>query len=119
VRSIGGALFAVFFVGFFALIVAGWIFWILKIIEIVRIPEHQFRAAGTEKLTWILVVALAGAIGALIWHFAKRADILAAASRIPSPPPGWYPEPGTARLRWWDGARWTEYGHGAPPGQTS
>ena len=27
----------------------------------------------------------------------------------PSPPPGWHPDPsGQARLRWWDGARWTD-----------
>ncbi|MCP9622161.1 DUF2510 domain-containing protein [Nocardia otitidiscaviarum] len=26
------------------------------------------------------------------------------------PPPGWYPDPsGIARLRWWDGVRWTEH----------
>jgi hypothetical protein len=26
------------------------------------------------------------------------------------PPPGWYPDPyGQARLRWWDGWRWTEH----------
>ena len=103
------------FVGIFAVSIAGWVFWIIKIIEIVQIPEHQFRAAGTEKLTWVLVVVLASWIGALVWHFAKRSDVLAAAGRVPPPPPGWYPEPGTARLRWWDGARWTEYGHGAPP----
>ncbi|HLL86035.1 MAG TPA: DUF2510 domain-containing protein [Thermoleophilaceae bacterium] len=26
------------------------------------------------------------------------------------PPPAWYPDPyGQARLRWWDGWRWTEH----------
>lgn len=98
-----------------ALAVGGTIFWVFKIVEVAKIPEHQYRAAGSDKTTWILVVALAGAIGALIWQFAKRAEVLAAAGRVPSPPPGWYPEPGTSRLRWWDGVRWTEYSHGAPP----
>jgi hypothetical protein len=112
-RVLGGAAFAMIFFAIFAVSILGWVFWIFKIIEVVRIPEHQFRAAGTEKLTWVLVVVLASYIGGLIWHFAKRQDVLAAAGRIPAPPPGWYPEPGTMRLRWWDGARWTEYGHGA------
>lgn len=26
-----------------------------------------------------------------------------------SVPPGWYPETGTSRLRWWDGVRWSVY----------
>jgi TM2 domain-containing membrane protein YozV len=32
----------------------------------------------------------------------------------PSTPAGWYPEPGTGHLRWWDGQRWGAY---APPQQ--
>ncbi|MFN2582429.1 MAG: DUF2510 domain-containing protein [Candidatus Dormibacteria bacterium] len=28
--------------------------------------------------------------------------------------PGWYPEPGTGALRWWNGSMWTEHRQ-APP----
>jgi hypothetical protein len=31
------------------------------------------------------------------------------------PPPGWYPDPAGAGLRWWDGERWTEQVGGPPP----
>lgn len=111
----GVVLIVLFFVVVSAAVVGGVVFWILKIVEVARIPGYQFQAAGTDQLPWVLVVVLAGIIGALIWHFAKRKDVLAAAGWLPSAPPGWYPEPGGYALRWWDGARWTEHRH-PPPG---
>jgi Protein of unknown function (DUF2510) len=98
-----------FVLGFMALGILGLIFWIMKIVEVAGIPDHQFRAAHTEKLTWILVIVLLGWIGALVWHLAKRTDVLAAAGTLPLPPPGWYPDQSTGGLRWWDGNQWTAH----------
>lgn len=99
--------FPIFFLGFFGLWIFLFVFWIMKLVEVVRIPDQQYRAAHSEKITWVLVLALAGFIGALIWQFAKRDEVLAAAGAVLMPPPGWYPEPGTGSPRWWDGSRWT------------
>ncbi len=100
-------IFSLFFLAFFGLWAFSIVFWILKIVEVVRIPDFQYRAAQTEKIVWVLVVVLAGVIGALIWQFAKREEVVAAQGRLPLPPPGWYPEPTTGVPRWWDGSRWT------------
>jgi hypothetical protein len=100
---------------FFAIWVAAFVYWIVAIVEVARIPDWQFRAVGSEKIVWLLVTILAGIIGALVWRFAKRSEVLGAVGRVPTPPPGWYPEPGVGSLRWWDGVRWSEARHYPPP----
>ncbi|MCU1398501.1 MAG: hypothetical protein JWN62_1610 [Acidimicrobiales bacterium] len=107
------------FVVVFVLQILGMILWVFKIIEIVRLDDSQFRAAGSEKTNWILVVVLAGFIGALIWHFSgarprvKAAPVQAAVNYSWHPgavPAAWYPDPEDAsQMRWWDGTQWTHY----------
>lgn len=98
--------FGAFFIGMLAFWAVTMVFWITTIIEVAKIPDHQYRAAGTDKVAWVLVVALCGFIGALIWRYAKRPDVLAAAGYAPMPPPGWYPDH-YGQMRWWDGRQWT------------
>ncbi|MGH9277896.1 MAG: DUF2510 domain-containing protein [Acidimicrobiales bacterium] len=108
-EALGVGLVVLFFVAIFAISIGGLIYWVIALVEIVRIPDHQYRAAGTEKLTWVLVVAIGQIIGALVWLCAKRSQVLAAEGQIPLPPPGWYPDPGGGGWRWWDGVRWTDH----------
>lgn len=108
-----GIFFALFFLVFVGAFIAAMVFWILAIVEVARIPEHQFRAAGTDKTMWVLVVVLAQFIGALVWYLAKRRDVKAGAGIIPPPPAGWYTNSSTGATEWWDGYRWT--GQIAPP----
>jgi hypothetical protein len=88
--------------------------WIVALVEVARIPDHQYRAAGTEKIAWVLVVALVGIIGALIWWLGPRPRVLDAAGQLPAPPPGWYPDATSGGMRWWDGRQWTN-AHQPPP----
>lgn len=99
---------------FLAVWVAAVVFWILALVDVARTPEHQFRAAGEEKVVWVLVVALVSVIGALIWWFAARRRVRAFAGAMPPAPPGWYPDAAEGTLRWWDGRVWTEHRHRPP-----
>jgi hypothetical protein len=100
---------------FFALWVAAVVYWIVVIVEVAKIPDAQFRASGSEKIVWLLIVILGGIIGSLVWRLAKRDELLRYAGSAPPPPPGWYPEAGSGTLRWWDGVRWTDVRHVPPP----
>lgn len=108
--SAGDFAFGGFFLAFGLLWLAGlglFVYWIVKLVEVCQLTEHQFVSAGSEKTNWILVVALAGGIGALIWQFSGTRKVVRAAPRQAAfPVPGWYPDPAGAGLRWWDGLHW-------------
>ena len=60
-----GEVFILFFMLF---AIAGLGFWIWALIDVIKNePEN-----GSERLTWILVVALVGWIGALIYVLVRR-----------------------------------------------
>ena len=111
----GAGIGALFIFLLIALWIAGFVYWIVALVEVARIPDHQFRAAGNDKTVWVLIVALVGFIGALIWLFAARSKVLEAAGWQPAMPPGWYPDSATGGWRWWDGQQWTNAYQAPPP----
>jgi ABC-type nickel/cobalt efflux system permease component RcnA len=96
------------------------IYWIVAVVEVARIPGWQFDAAGASKTAWMLTVIFLGIIGALLWLFLRRSDVLAAEDFEPDPDealPDFYPV-SEGGLRWWDGVSWTDRydtWSGAPP----
>jgi hypothetical protein len=112
----GGGIGIGIFFGFLGLLYVGaFAWWIYTIVEVVRIPEPQYRVAGTDKTVWVIVVAVGGIIGAVAWLVAKRRDVLAAEGQVPPTPAGWYWLPDGSEMRWWNGSAWTEHVHRPPP----
>jgi Phospholipase_D-nuclease N-terminal len=106
-----GAGVGLIFILIMALSIGGLAFWVVALVDCIRRPEVVYRIAGTEKVTWVLIVALAGWIGGLIYWFSQRARLqevertgvaaFAPTWVTPYPgytigptvtPPGWYPD---------------------------
>lgn len=57
-----------------AMICAAIVFWIVAIVDVAQRPEWAFpeamsgRPSPNEKLIWVLVVILAGVLGAIIYY---------------------------------------------------
>lgn len=90
----GSAIFIIIWLLFAAVILAGGVYWVIALVEVCRIPDGQYRAAGQEKITWILLLVLLHLIGAVAWAFGPRKRVLAAAGHV-LPARGWYPDPAT------------------------
>jgi hypothetical protein len=46
--------------------------WLVALVDALRIPDSVWDRAGQSKLLWVLVVVLAGVIGALLYAVMAR-----------------------------------------------
>lgn len=120
------------FILYFMVGIGSLVMFIVALVDIVKRPDWQWRLAGREKISWLLLVILVNffAVTSLIYWFNIRKRLMAVEAAAmaghygpgqitysgwepgppPMAPPGWHPDPsGQYQLRWWDGARWTEY----------
>ncbi|MGH9081153.1 MAG: DUF2510 domain-containing protein [Acidimicrobiales bacterium] len=136
-----GVGFAILILLYAAVIIGSLTMLVVALVDIVKRPDWQWKLAGQEKVLWVLLVVLVNflAVPSLIYWFNIRKKLIAveqaAATGQLGPghltysgwqpdlyqyavaPPGWHPDPsGQYRLRWWDGARWTEHTGNEAPG---
>jgi hypothetical protein len=58
---------------------AGTVFWVWSLVDVLRRPDQQYAAAGQTKLVWALVVLFGHFIGALIFLLVARPQLERAA----------------------------------------
>lgn len=63
------------FVGFTSLfavaLFAGFVVWIMALIDVLRTPESSFKT-GQDRLIWVVVVVFLNFVGAALWYFVGR-----------------------------------------------
>ena len=60
--------FMVLMLLFFVVMIAALVFWIFMIIDCAK---RNFKTEG-EKVAWVIVVVIAGVLGAIIYYFAVK-----------------------------------------------
>lgn len=72
-------------VAFVLFAIGSLVVWIWALVDVVRVPDDSMFKTG-NKLIWVLVVVLAGLVGAIVYLIVGRP---AAGARPAVPPSGW------------------------------
>ena len=70
-------------------VLGGFALWIVALIDAIKVPSDDLYRAG-NKVVWVLVIALTGFIGALIYYAVGRPSRTALGgnqARVDPPPP--------------------------------
>jgi Phospholipase_D-nuclease N-terminal/Protein of unknown function (DUF2516) len=73
--SAATGIFAVLVLVFLVVGLAGTVFWLWALVDVLRRPDQQYTAAGQNKVLWLLVVLLGHFIGALIYLLLARPQL--------------------------------------------
>lgn len=79
--SLGIIIFLLFVLGLGFVALSVW--WLILLIEAVRIPDAQWAAAGQNKLLQIALMILLGVIGTIVYAVTARPEL----QRVGPPPP--------------------------------
>jgi hypothetical protein len=52
--------------------VALFVWWLLVLIQALRVPDHDWAAAGQSKILWVLVMVLLGILGTILYVLIAR-----------------------------------------------
>ena len=67
---------------FFAAMVIGFIWWLVVLIEALKIPDPIWLAAGQSKILFVALMVLLGIIGSIVYVVVARPQLRAAGASI-------------------------------------
>jgi hypothetical protein len=66
------ALVLLIFVPLIAVSVAATVWWVVVLVEAVKVPDQAWTAAGQDKLIFVLLMVFLGVIGTLVYVLVAR-----------------------------------------------
>jgi Phospholipase_D-nuclease N-terminal len=88
------SLFFGFFFVWFGFAIVGTGIWIWMLVDVCQRPEWAFSQTGSNKTTWIVLIAVLGFVGALIYLLAIRPKVRHLQDVHESAAPQWGLPPG-------------------------
>ena len=119
ISAVFGAGFVVFILILIVIGVGSMALWVWGIIDAATRPDWVFERARSNKVLWIVLMAVVGAIAAVIYLLSVRPRLISVQESAQvlgwgqegayrGTPAGWYGDPsGRHRMRYWDGGAWT------------
>ena len=83
-----------FFFFVFLIYAAIVVYWIWSIVDVVKRPDNEWRAAGQSKVLWLVLIILLGILGSVIYHVLIRRSLRNAANTVRATPSGMYASSG-------------------------
>jgi TctA family transporter len=86
--------FFVFYAAFWLLFILAFVLWVMAIVDVASRHEWEFpnalqgHSSQNDKVLWVLVVLLAGVIGAVVYYFMVMKPYPLRKVRPPMVPPG-------------------------------
>jgi len=64
------AFMGIFQLVFYVLIILSYVLWIFMLIDVIKREENKFDSKSeNQKVIWIVILAMAGTIGGIIYYF--------------------------------------------------